>query len=102
MSSLADWIGWLPPIAVAILWAETALLCALAPRPLTRFRALAPNAASGTCLLLALGVALTDGSLVWIVGLLALSLLAHALDVLQRLGSGWAFSRRNSAARRSS
>ncbi|WP_430437776.1 hypothetical protein [Oceanibaculum nanhaiense] len=88
MSSLADWMGWLPPIAVAILWAETALLCALAPRPLTRFRALAPNAASGTCLLLALGVALTDGSLAWIAGLLALSLLAHALDVLQRLGSG--------------
>ena len=95
MSSLADWMGWLPPIAVAILWAETALLCALAPRPLTRFQALAPNAASGTCLLLALGVALTTVGMIWIVALLALSLLAHALDVLQRLGSGWAFSRRD-------
>lgn len=95
MTLLADWIGWLPPIAVAILWAETALLCTLAPSPLTRLRALAPNAAAGTCLLLALGVALRDGSLAAILGLLALSLLAHALDVLHRLGSGAPFSRRN-------
>lgn len=96
MTLLADWMlsGWLPLIAVAILWAETALLCALAPSPLRRFRAFAPNAASGTCLLLALGVAVTEGGVAWIAGLLALSLLAHALDVLQRLG----LSRQNSAA----
>ncbi|MFN3459477.1 MAG: hypothetical protein ACK4ZN_00550 [Oceanibaculum sp.] len=87
MTLLADWIGWLPPVAVAILWAETALLCALAPRTRGGRRALAPNAASGTCLLLALGVALRDGGAIWIVGLLALSLLAHALDLLQRLGT---------------
>ncbi|RKQ70623.1 hypothetical protein [Oceanibaculum indicum] len=94
MTLLADWLGWLPPIAVAILWGETALLSALAPGPLDRLRSLAPNAASGTCLLLALGVALQDGGAVWIVGLLALSLLAHALDVLQRLvGQRAEFSR---------
>ncbi|EKE76037.1 MULTISPECIES: hypothetical protein [Oceanibaculum] len=94
MTLLADWLGWLPPVAVVILWAETALLSALAPGPLDRLRALAPNATSGTCLLLALGVALRDGGAVWIVGLLALSLLAHALDVLQRLaGQRAEFSR---------
>ena len=88
MSMLAAWMqsGWLTSIAVAILWIETALLCAMAPTPLARLRMLAANAASGSCLLLALGVALQGGDPVWIATLLALSLLAHALDVLQRLG----------------
>lgn len=77
--------GWLAFAALAFLWLETGLLCALSRQPWTRFKALAGGAFAGTFLLAALGLALRGDALVWILLLLTLSLVSHVFDVSTRL-----------------
>jgi hypothetical protein len=94
---LLDWLnsGWISAFAVAILWAETAALSMLASRPLRRFWSLSSNACSGTCLLAAVGLALRGDNPLWILALLAGSLVAHGIDIVARgLFQARALSRR--------
>ncbi|NBN63101.1 hypothetical protein GWI72_00115 [Microvirga tunisiensis] len=88
MTLLADWLarGWICAAALAVLWAELVLLCALAPHPRQRLGQLLPNVLAGSCLLVALGLALTGASALAILVVLALSLVAHVADVASRLG----------------
>jgi hypothetical protein len=87
--------GWISLFAILVLWLETAALCLIAPQRWRRFRALCPNALSGTCLLSALGLALRGQGPIWILALLAASLVAHAADILvRRQDQGRLFSRR--------
>lgn len=76
--------GWICLFAVIVLWTETAVLSLRSSNPLQRFRDLCANACSGTCLIAALGLALRGDSPIWILGLLAASLVAHAVDILLR------------------
>ena len=87
MSLLFEWLenGWLCLFAIAIIWAEIAIVCLRSRAPTTRLRALVPNALSGTLLLGALALALRDAPLIWVALLLAASLPVHVADVLQRL-----------------
>jgi len=86
MTLLVDWLnsGWIIALAVVILWAETAVLSMLARQPLQRFLTLCANACSGTCLLVAVALALRGDSALWILVLLAGSLIAHGIDILSR------------------
>lgn len=86
MTLLLEWLnsGWISAVAVAILWTETIALSMLSHQPLRRFRALLANACSGTCLLVAVGMALRGDGAVWILALLAGSLVAHGVDILSR------------------
>ncbi|QLF68505.1 hypothetical protein FE840_002470 [Peteryoungia desertarenae] len=77
--------GWIAVIALVILWAEIALLSVASAAPRKRFMLLLPNTLSGSCLLVALGLALTDGNLFVIAAFLGGSLLSHAVDVASRL-----------------
>jgi hypothetical protein len=87
--------GWISLIAILILWVETLVLSLLSSRPQRRFRALWANACSGTCLLAALGLALRGVGPIWILVLLAGSLVAHGIDILLRAPPhGRVFSRR--------
>mgnify|MGYP000992920028 CR=1 FL=1 len=87
--------GWLCLFAILVLWLETLVLSLVSGNPRRRFRALFANACSGTCLLSALGLALRGNSPIWILVLLAASLVAHAIDILLRGPiQGRAFSRR--------
>jgi hypothetical protein len=97
MTQLLDGLaaGWISLFAIIVLWAETAVLSLVSRSPQRRFRALFPNACSGTCLLVALAVALRGGDPVWILVLLAGSLLAHGADIVMRSGNQAAeFNRR--------
>lgn len=97
MSLLLEWLssGWISALAVFILWAETAALALLSSDRLRRFRALSANACSGTCLLIAVGLALRGENPLWILVLLAGSLVAHGVDILMRdPGQAGALSRR--------
>eukprot|EP01035_Chromulina_nebulosa_P060278 gene60278-82463_t len=76
---------WISVIAVSILWVETAAICLLSPKPLLRLRLLLANTLSGSCLLAALGLALSEGSPLAIAALLGGSLIAHAVDMVLRL-----------------
>jgi hypothetical protein len=76
--------GWISAFAIAILWVETVALSLLSPEPLRRFRMLAANACSGACLLLAVGLALAQRNPLWILLLLAGSLVAHGIDIILR------------------
>lgn len=76
--------GWVCLFAILVLWAETAFLSLRSSAPLRRFRDLCANAGSGTCLLAALGLALRGHSPVWILVLLAASLVTHAIDIIMR------------------
>ena len=89
MTLLTEWLlsGWIGVIAVAVLWIETIVLCLLSTAPAARFKALLANALSGTCLLTAVNIALVQGSLAWIAALLAGSLVAHAVDIVMRIGA---------------
>ncbi|OYQ34594.1 hypothetical protein CHU95_11345 [Niveispirillum lacus] len=87
--------GWITVVAILILWTETVALSVIANNPRRRFRVLWANACSGTCLLAALGLALRDSNSIWIMALLAGSLVAHAIDILMRGGNHRrAFSRK--------
>ncbi|MET1414792.1 hypothetical protein ABVF61_21145 [Roseibium sp. HPY-6] len=87
MNILMTWLesGWLAVAAMAILWAETLLLCLLSSSPMARFKALAGGALAGTFLLAALAFALRGDALGWVLLFLSLSLFAHLLDVAGRL-----------------
>jgi CHASE2 domain-containing sensor protein len=76
--------GWISLFAILVLWVETAVLSLLAAQRWRRFRALCANALSGTFLLSALGLALRGQGPIWILALLAASLVAHAADILMR------------------
>lgn len=78
--------GWISGIAIAILWIETAGLSLLSENPPHRFRTLSANACSGTCLLLAAGLALRDADPIWVLMLFAGSLVFHGLDIALRYG----------------
>ena len=96
MALLLDGVanGWISLFAILVLWVETAALSLLSPRRWQRFRTLCPNALSGTCLLCALGLALRGQGPIWILALLAASLVAHAADILmRRQDQGRLFSR---------
>ncbi|MFY8094763.1 MAG: hypothetical protein ACOVN0_14900 [Niveispirillum sp.] len=87
--------GWICLFAILVLWAETAALSLRSSEPRRRFQALCANACSGTCLLAALGLALRGQGPIWILVLLAASLMAHAIDILTREpGQARLFSRR--------
>lgn len=77
--------GWVTALAVAVLWLGTAAICAASSRPWVLFRMLLANALSGTFLLLAVGAALKDMSVVWVAVPMAGSLLAHGTDLWLRL-----------------
>ena len=77
--------GWITVIALAILWAEIAVLSMMSNAPAARFRLLLPNTLSGSFLLAALGLALADGSVFAIAALLGGSFISHAVDVVYRL-----------------
>lgn len=77
--------GWISVVAVAILWVETAVICLMSPKPLLRLRLLLANSLSGSCLLAALGLALSDGNPFAIAVLLGGSLISHAIDMVIRL-----------------
>jgi hypothetical protein len=97
MALLLEWLanGWISLFAILVLWVETALLSLLSGQPWRRFRALCANALSGSFLLLALGLALRGQGPMWILALLAASLVAHAADILTRgWGHGRLFSRK--------
>ncbi|MCV3768062.1 hypothetical protein [Rhizobium sp. TRM95796] len=76
--------GWISAFAIAVLWVETAALSLLSPEPLRRFRMLAANACSGSCLLSAVGLALAQQNPLWVLLLLAGSLAAHGIDIFLR------------------
>jgi hypothetical protein len=76
--------GWICVFAVMVLWVETAVLSLRSGDPKGRFRELCANACSGTSLIAALGLALRGDSPIWILVLLAASLVAHAIDILLR------------------
>lgn len=82
LDALAD--GWISLFAILVLWVETALLSLMSRNPGRRFRTLFANACSGTCLLAALGLALRGDGPIWILALMAASLLAHGADILLR------------------
>ena len=86
MTLLLEWLsaGWVSVLAVVILWVETAALSLLSRQPLQRFLRLSANACSGTCLLVGVGLALRGDNLIWILLLLAGSLVAHGIDILMR------------------
>ncbi|KQW29640.1 hypothetical protein ASE36_14610 [Rhizobium sp. Root274] len=77
--------GWITALALAVLWLGTAAICAASRMPWTLFRSLLANALSGSCLLLAVGVALTDMGVLWVAVLMAGSLVAHGTDLWLRL-----------------
>jgi hypothetical protein len=76
--------GWICVFAIMVLWVETAVLSLRSSEPIRRFRELCANACSGTCLIAALGLALRADNPIWILVLLAASLVAHAIDILLR------------------
>lgn len=76
--------GWISLFAILVLWTETSFLSLRSRAPLRRFRALCANACSGTCLLAALGLALRGHGPIWILVLMAASLVAHAIDIVMR------------------
>jgi len=76
--------GWISALAVAVLWIETAVLSMLSREPMKRLRALFANACSGTCLLIAVAVALRGDNPLWIMALMAGSLIAHGFDIVLR------------------
>ncbi len=76
--------GWICLFAILVLWVETAALSLRSSEPGRRFGSLCANACSGTCLLAALGLALRGENPIWILILLAASLVAHALDIVTR------------------
>jgi hypothetical protein len=86
MTVLIDMLnsGWISALAIAILWIETVVLSLLSRDPLRKFRTLAANACSGACLLLAVGLALGKQNPLWVLALLAGSLVAHGVDILLR------------------
>jgi hypothetical protein len=77
--------GGITILALAVLWIGTAAICAASTRPWMVFRMLLPNALSGTCLLLAVGAALTGMPVLWVAAPMAGSLVAHGTDVWLRL-----------------
>lgn len=87
MTMLSDWLALdrLAALALAVLWLEVLLLCAFAPHPFLRLRALFANALSGSALLAALMLVAPDGTGLAPVALLALAGLAHGMDIWQRL-----------------
>lgn len=76
--------GWICVFAIMVLWVETTALSLRSGDPIRRFRELCANACSGTCLIAALAVALRADKPIWILVLLAGSLVAHAIDILLR------------------
>jgi len=86
--------GWIAFFAMAVLWLETAVLCLLAEDRIARFKALAGGALAGSCLLAALGSALSGQNPLWVAGFLTLSFFAHILDVVSRIGTYPALFRR--------
>jgi hypothetical protein len=87
MSVLMSWVqsGWIAFAAVAFLWAEFALLCFLSAAPAARFKLLLANMLAGSCLLAALGFALREDALAWVLLYLSLALVAHVWDLVMRL-----------------
>lgn len=77
--------GWIAVVAIALLLAETALLCMLASSPKQRFKMLAGGAVAGMCLMAALACALRGYPILWVALFLMLSLIAHVFDVAARL-----------------
>lgn len=77
--------GWVTALALAVLWLGTTAICAASSKPWTLFRSLLANALSGSFLLLAVGVALTDMGVIWVAILMAGSLVAHGTDLWLRL-----------------
>lgn len=77
--------GWIAFFAIAILWAEFALLCFLASNAASRFRQLLPNVLAGSCLLAAVGFALRGDAVAFVGVYLGLAFVAHLWDLASRL-----------------
>ncbi len=79
--------GWISVFAISILWTITVMAAARTPAPAATLRALLPNAVSGTALLAAFGVAMRQGPIVLLAGLLGVSLIAFLLDLRARISA---------------
>jgi hypothetical protein len=77
--------GWLTLGALAFMWVEFALICALSAAPAARCRLLLPNFMAGTGLIAAVHFAVQDQALYPVLICMALALVAHIWDLVGRL-----------------
>jgi hypothetical protein len=79
--------GWISVIALVVLWSVLLVIGLRSASPGDMLRQLVPNAVSGSCLLIAYGIAMRQAPLLWHALLLAIALIAFLIDLRLRLAA---------------